>query len=228
MTTGRTGSELLVSLLSSHPQIWCESEILSVRRILPAQMLLLRSARARRRGRAYGFKLLEHHARLQNPEHPFAYVRSFHDRGFKIIFLERRDWLLQAISSIRAIDTQYHYHRRDGARFEAIHVDPVAILSALWLIEQGVTALRCALTGVPTLKLFYEDDLETEEQQAQTVGRICTYLGLPPAPVHTELVKLTPRSAAQQLANFDQVAALISGTQYARFLNPEEAAAPRQ
>lgn len=224
VTHGRTGSELLVSLLGSHPQIVCESEILIVRRSLPAQLLLRRSALARVRGQAYGFKLLAHHARLQNPDAPEEYLRSFHDRGFRIILLERRDWLAQAISSIRAVGSRYHYRRADGISFSPSAIDPAAVLAALWLIEEGVTFLRAALDGLPALRLVYEDDLETAEEQAATVARVCGFLGLPSAPVRTELVKFAPPSVAEQLTNFDEVAALIAGTRYARFLPTREPA----
>jgi LPS sulfotransferase NodH len=229
MTTGRTGSELLVSLLDSHPGIVCDSEILIARRLLPAELLVRRSVRARARGgRAYGFKLLAHHAALQNPADPVGYLRSFHDRGFRIILLERRDWFRQAISSIRASDTQHHYQRSDGARFVPRSIDPEAVLAGLWLIEDAVAFLRSALAGIPRLDLVYEDDLETEEQQARTVDRVCGYLGVPSSPVQTELVKLTPGSAAEQLENFDEVAALISSTRYAGYLPVPDPAADRR
>ncbi|HEY1523462.1 MAG TPA: hypothetical protein VGF70_10665 [Solirubrobacteraceae bacterium] len=216
---GRTGSELLVSLLNSHPRIVCESEVLSLRRFLPAEMLLRHSAKARLSGnRAYGFKLLGHHAKLQNPDDSVAYLRSFHDRGFRIILLERRDWLQQAISSMRAIESQYHYRRRDPVRFTPTRLDPTAILAALWLIDQGATFIRSALADLPALELVYEDDLATESAQARTVDRICEYLGLPTAPVQTELVKLGPHSAEEQVINFNEVAALLAATPYANFL----------
>jgi LPS sulfotransferase NodH len=215
---GRAGSELLVSLLNSHPRIVCDSEILNVRRVLPAEMLLRRSARARLSGRAYGFKLLGHHAKLQNPEAPISYLRAFHDRGFQIILLERRDWLMQAISAMRAAGSQYHYRRGDQVQFAPARLDPTAILAALWLIDQGASFIRTALAELPALSLVYEDDLATESAQARTVDRVCEYLGLPTAPVQTELVKIGPDSAAQQVANFDEVAALLAATPYATFL----------
>lgn len=216
---GRAGSELLVSLLNSHPRVVCQSEILNVRRILPAEMLLRRSAWARLWGnRAYGFKLLGHHAKLQNPDAPIAYLRSFHDRGFRIILVERRDWLMQAVSAMRAAGSQYHYRRGDQVQFAPATLDPTAILAALWLIDQGASFIRSALAGLPALRLVYEDDLATEAAQARTVDRVCEFLGLPRAAVQTELVRIGPNSAAQQVANFDEVAALLASTPYAAFL----------
>lgn len=225
VTSGRTGSELLVSLLASHPKIVCDGEIMSMRRDAPSATLLRRSARARLRGQAYGFKLLPDHARLQLRADPAGYIRTLHDKGFRIIYLERRDWLNQAISVLRAISTQFHYRRGERAVVASLRVDPVAVLTALWIIEDRVRFLRSAVADLPTLDLVYEDDLETEEKQARTVDRICGYLGLPPAPVQGDLVKLTPSRAAEQLENFDEVAALLETTRFAWVLSADGAPA---
>ncbi|HLY51357.1 MAG TPA: hypothetical protein VKR21_19355 [Solirubrobacteraceae bacterium] len=192
---------------------------MTVRSVAPSAALLRRSAAARRNGQAYGFKLLADHARVQRRGDPAGYIRSLHTNGFRIIHLERRDWLNQAISALRAITTQFHYRRGERAAVGRLRVDPVAVLSALWIIEDRVRFLRSAVADLPTLELVYEDDLETEEQQARTVDRICAYLGLPSAPAEAELVKLTPRSAAEQLENFDEVAGLLGATRFAWVLS---------
>ena len=91
VSIGRSGSELLVSLLDSHPKIRCESEILFMRRVFPTGFLLQRSVTARLTGaHAYGFKLLTHHAGLQDHADPAGYLRRLHARGFRFIVLERR------------------------------------------------------------------------------------------------------------------------------------------
>jgi LPS sulfotransferase NodH len=221
VTAGRTGSELLVSLLSSHPKIVCEGEIMSIRRFIPSAFLLRRGAMARLSGRAYGFKLLPDQARLQFRADPAGYIRSLHENGFRIIHLERRDWLQQAISVNRALTTQFHFRRGESAGFVPIRVDPVAVLTALSVFEDRVTFLRAAVASLPTLELVYEDDLETEEQQARTVDRICAHLGLPTAPVQAGLVKLTPRSVAEQVENFDDVVALVGATRFAWVLSAD-------
>ncbi len=220
-TIGRAGSELLVTLLQSHPGILCDGEIFHKPRTLSNQVILRRSTRARLHGQAYGFKLLTHHASTVRPLDPVGFVRSFHERGFRMIALERRDWLQQSISSVRSMQAQLHDTREARGRFAPIHVDPVAVLAALYLIEGAVTFLRSALAEVPTLSLVYEDDLEDEEKQRRTIDRICSELGVPPAAVHTNLVRITPRTAAEQVENFDEVADLISRTRYRRFLEAD-------
>jgi hypothetical protein len=215
LSLGRAGTELLVSLLNAHPRIVCDSEILAFRQAAPAQLVLRRAAMARWRGQAYGFKLLAHHNRVQDTTDPELFLRKFHERGFKIILLERRDRLGQAISSIRGADARRHHHRKDeGARFKAAHLDPVAVLAALYLFEGQATFLRSATADLPALRLVYEDDLEQPDQQQRTIQKVCAYLGLPPAAVSTDLVRITPRPLEQQVENYDEVATLIASTRF--------------
>ncbi len=225
VTTGRTGSELLVSLLDSHPRIVCDSEVLSIPRAHPRRLVLRRSTRARARGCAYGFKLVAEHARLQGPHDRSAFLRGFAERGFRIILLKRRDLLQQVVSSARGIETGHHHRQRDRAEFTPMRVDPVAVLCSLAWFEDGITFIRSALAGVPMLELTYEDDLLEPEQQQRAAERVCEFLGVSPAPVKTDLVKLAPRSLTDQLENFDEVAALLAQTRFASLL-PSLADAP--
>lgn len=220
VTTGRTGSELLVSLLGSHPQIMCDSEILSIPRAFPGRFVLRRSTLARALGRAYGFKLVAEHARLQSPHDRDGFLRGFAERGFRVIVLERRDLLQQVVSSVRGIETRHHHRAQDRDEFRPMRVDPVAVLCALAWFEDAVNFVRAALADTPVLNLVYEDDLLEAEQQQRTADRVCDYLGLPAAPVKTDLVKLAPRSVAEQLENFDELASLLSQTRFAGLVTP--------
>jgi hypothetical protein len=193
----------------------CDSEILHRPRRFPGQLILRRSAIARLRGQAYGFKLLTH--QLTAPD-PAAYLRGLHERGFQIIALERRDWLRQSLSALRTTTGPLHNVRDDRARFAPARVDPIAVLSGLYLIENAVTLLRSSVAELPALSLVYEDDLEDEGKHQATIDRICAALGLPSALARTNLVRVTPRTAAEQIENFDEVAELISKTRYRRFI----------
>lgn len=219
VTTGRAGSELLVSLLDSHPAVMCDSEILSAKRVFPSRLIDSRSALAGLLGaEAYGFKLLRDHMWRQNLD-PASYLERLHRRGFKVILLERRDLLQQAISFVRAVSTQYHYRRSDGIAFLAGRMDPVEILATMFVIEDAVMFWRSALNSIPHLSLVYEDDLVEPERQQEAVDRICGYVGVAPAPVTSELVKITPRSTGELIENFDELVAHLSTTRYARYLD---------
>jgi hypothetical protein len=64
VTTGRTGSELLASLLNAHLKVVCESEILALWKRFPIQRILSRSVRPGLRGRAYQLENFDEVAEL--------------------------------------------------------------------------------------------------------------------------------------------------------------------
>jgi hypothetical protein len=123
------------------------------------------------------------------------------------------------MSVIRAEGRPAHHRRTDEARFAPLRVDPVAILTALFLIEEGVAFVQETLKAIPKLELVYEDDLREASQQQRTVDRVCAFLGLDPSPVKTELLRLTPTSVSDQVENFDEVAALLSQTRFAELVS---------
>jgi len=219
LTAGRSGSELLVDLLNSHPQIVCDGEILGTHRALPERFVAARAVLARLRGaEAYGFKLLREHVALQELGDPASYLRRLHESGVRIILLERRDMVAQAVSFVRAAAGRYHYRRADGVLFTPTRVDPMAVLATMYVLEEGVSFARQALASIPHLRLVYEDHLSDSARHQPTADDICNYLGLAPAPVRTELIRITPRRTADQLENFDEVVAALSATRFAAYL----------
>src|SRR6202035_3332934 len=154
------------------------------------------------------------------------FLQSFPERGFRVIAVERRDLLEQVVSSVRGIETRHHHREGDRDEFRPMRMDPVSVLCSLAWFEDAVNFVRSALADVPVLTLVYEDDLLEAEQQQRTADRVCTYLGLPPAPVKTDLVKIAPRSAADQIENFDEVAALVSQTRFAGLLGAVQRQSP--
>jgi LPS sulfotransferase NodH len=224
LTSGRSGSDLLVSLLDSHPQIMCDGEVLMARRTLPDQLVRSREALAGlRRARAYGFKLTRDNILAQGVEEPAGFVRALHERGYRMVLLERRDLLQHAISYVRAEQVGYiHYRRAAGGPFSATALDPMAVVAFMYVLEDVAHFCRGALSGIPHIKLVYEDDLVTTERQQAAADRICRALGLHPATVRSDLVRVTPGATEDQLSNYDELAEMLARTRYAQYL-PERA-----
>ena len=82
MAVGRSGSTLLVSLLDSHSQIFCDNEIYHRKVFAPWKYLRLRS---RMGGKpVYGFKLLTYHLGLtlgMEKSQFNDYLRELHEKG---------------------------------------------------------------------------------------------------------------------------------------------------
>lgn len=231
LTTGRTGSELLVSLLDSHPRIACAGELLHEGRAFPNQYVAARAAMARLRGmEAYGWKLLL--SQYRNPGgivggigDPDKYPARLNRLGYRLILLERQNPVQQAMSFIRAAETQFHHHRGDRAEFAPTAVDAVTLMAATWIIEADTAALGRSLDSEPHLRLTYEDDLLDPGRHQATVDRVCDYLGIDSAPVRSDLVKIAPRRIRAMVSNYDEVSELFRGTRYASYLGDDEKAA---
>lgn len=221
VTPGRAGSELLVTLLNSHPSITCDGEILSVPRLNPRRLIDGRRAVSFFRGRhAFGLKLLSPQlADVQGISDPAAFLTRLQGDGWELIRVRRRNLLEQAISWSRSLRyRQYHHRVGDNAKVEAEAVDPLEVLSLTWHFENREKLDDQLFEGLRYTTLIYEDDLIDADAQRRTVERVCRVLGVADAPTSTDLVKWHPRAQRDLISNFDQVAAAVASTRYARYL----------
>lgn len=225
--TGRVGSQLLVTLLNSHPDIVCEGEIITADDLLfPRRFVEWRAMHAGIRGaRAYGFKVLT----IQVREHPHLprsarFFADLHGRGHVIVLVKRRNLLNVAVSFLQAHSVGWHHTRSGpepatGAR--RITLDPSRVVAALSHLSESSQWNDAVLTDVPHLTVTYEDDLEVAGRHQATVDMITDALGLPAQPVTSNLVRVVPPRLRDRLANYDDVAALVRQTRFANFLDDE-------
>ncbi len=220
VTPGRTGSELLVELLNSHPDIVCDPEILDQRRVLPDRFVAGRATRAGLSGaKAYGFKLFCGHFGYQPMRDRDEFLRQLSDEGVRLIFLRRENRLDQAVSSVVAAQTRWHWRRQDGGTFAPLTVDAVEVLVMAYLFEESEQYLESILAPLPHLRLVYEDNLIDPAAQQATVDLICADLGLPSALAKSNLVRLTPPRLENVIANFAEVADLVRPTRFGCYLD---------
>ncbi len=131
---GRSGSNLLASLLRCHPDIDCEGEILS-RRIIgytPWPHVWVQGRRALHHRPWYGFKLKIYHLTTdQGVRDPSGFLTTLVGEGWKIIHLRRRNLLRQSLSNLRLIRTGKAQHLRTDRRPE----EKMAV-DVNWIVEQ--------------------------------------------------------------------------------------------
>ncbi|HUC05317.1 MAG TPA: hypothetical protein VL961_07945 [Acidimicrobiales bacterium] len=219
LTSGRSGSELLVTLLNSHPQIACDGEYLLTRRLSAERFMEGRAARARRGGKsAYGIKALPaHFSDVQGIEDPVAWVRRLSTRGWKMIRLRRANRLDQAISSVRANRTDWHFRQGQAGSFVPMAMDPNVVVATMYVIEWTENQIDELFKGLDVLDLTYERDLETSQAQSATVGRIASMLGVAPAPTSTDLVRVNPRQTRDMVTNYDEIVAELRRNRFAEY-----------
>lgn len=213
-TFGRSGSNLLVSLLDSHPMISCNSELLLKRVLFPKQYLKCKERLGTKS--IYGFKLLSSHFRIQKIPNPREFFNSLYQDGYSIISLRRRNAFRQSISHLYAEHRGKFHHFRDSGeqKFNSMRLDLEALQNELDLVDELLVLEDSLLAQVPYLRLYYEDDLQDAINHQATVDRVCEYIGIPTAPVTTNLIKTTPEDLTEIIENYAELEAFISGTRF--------------
>lgn len=219
---GRTGSELLCDLLHSHPQIHCDKEILNQPVFLPRR--LIRCSALLSTCDAYGFKVnIKQLTDRQRVRDPNAFLAGLHERGWKIIYLSRRNLLRQILSIVLLTQSgrAHRYRSKDGPKpkVDKISVDCAILHRELVRRKAVLKSEETALSGLPCLRIVYDDDLYTIEQQRQTVQRIVEWLGLPYEPPVSDLVRITPKCLVDLVENYEEMAASLAGTEFAPLLD---------
>jgi LPS sulfotransferase NodH len=220
VTTGRTGSELLVDSLNRHPRMRCEGEILSRPAYDALRYVRGRARLARIRGvDAYGFKLVAQQARsLGDAADDPTLLETLARDGFTFARLRRKNLLRQALSHARAMDRGRWHARGVDSIQEPTNIDPVQLIFTMRGLETREQWLDRALAGVEAVELSYEDDIEDPTRRADTIGRIFAAVGLEPHVVRSDLLKQTPVDIRDAIANTEEVGDVLSRTRYAPYL----------
>ncbi|MDY6992434.1 MAG: hypothetical protein SVR94_07485 [Pseudomonadota bacterium] len=216
----RSGSNLLVSLLNSHPQIYCDGEILGGRLTAAFPRFFLKGRSIQYRNTIYGFKLnigqiLQHHLE------PQAWLTELHQHGWKIIYIERTQLLQQALSFFVAQQRDKWIGTPDAllTNFK-IRVDCNAVIEKMQRMEQAVQREKDLLKQLPYVQVTYEEDLLDKNQHQQTLDRVFEFLQVPSVAVKTQMMKIAgDKKISDIVENFDELQQALQGTPYTRFLD---------
>lgn len=239
LTSQRSGSTWLKSLLDSHPQIRCFGELFLYRpwpdwpdpRLRPFYEFRQRHPGRRPaltarylatlsqypgKHEAIGFKLM-YNQLAEFPE--ILYTLTKH--RFRLIHLVRLNPLDVVISRQRMRKTSVH-HSTTSATPQAIHVDVSRLRGQLRGQEAMVLAVRRFLKMIPLAhcEITYEALREDRESCLNSAAR---FLGVQSsaAGYQSELQKIGAGGYRQRIANYDEVSAKLCGTRFARLLTDE-------
>lgn len=214
----RTGSTLLVDLLNS-PQICCDGEILKERRRFFLRSFLAAKSVRLRRIEIYGFSVkIKQLKDTQKVNDIRSFLIDLHEKGWKIIYLKRENFLRQAVSRLVADHRGYRRYLSDPPEQLVIRIDCQELLRRIKKIEFLRREEEKALSGLPYLELVYEDHLLKPECHQPTLDRIFEYFGIASVPVKTDLVKITPEKFVDFIENYDEFMKIVKDAGYARFL----------
>jgi LPS sulfotransferase NodH len=210
LAQGRTGSTLLTNLLNSHPQIVCEGEVLGAHPEHPVSFLLGRAARFNLKGKLWGCKAKHYQiTRSTYAGTGNEFLRYFHDRGWKVIYLYRRNILKTAISTLVGKQRgKWIYTNSDSNSFSPMPLsfEELSQFVHFRRIQNDTDSLF--LNEIPHFTINYEDVLEDYEPQG--LADLLHYLELEPHPLTADLRKTSPGSVADSIANWQELKPMLS------------------
>ncbi len=213
---GRSGSNLLRTLLNSHPMIQCDNELFNpgrlARKNLPNRFMIrifpmfyIRNMQKRADAGIYGFKLFSFHHKNAG-----GIVIKLFRQGWKVIHIQRKNILKQTFSGIIGAQTQ-KYIRRDGnsSPDQIYHIECEQVINSLKFRNKQLEAEFKVLSEIKNYcSVIYENDLKDQNYWNETTQRIFRFIGIEPVEVKSSILITDPRPDNERIANFDEI---ISG-----------------
>lgn len=213
---GRTGSTLLVQLLSVHPEIRCAGEVLWADVFWPrlyVRALSLASDRP-----VYGCKIKIEHLTVVQRVSVRAFLQWLSEEGWLIIHLQRANILRQSLSFLAARQTGIWHTGWDRGR-KVLRVEPEALVEVMRARQAFVGHEVEALEGIPHLPVAYEEDLLDAGTHQATADRIFAALGLRPVAVSATVLRTGGDQLSAYLENVEEVKAAVTHAGFAGYLD---------
>ncbi len=223
---GRSGSSVLLDLIGSHPDVYCESEIfnekVAARLLKPWDYLHARADLSPKP--AYGCKMkIYQMTDDQGIESPHQFMLDLHVGGWKVIHLVREDLFRKALSLVVAETRGQFLDRKSGGTgVDSIAIDPARLEAAMRERRNADEAELAALEGIPHVRVTYEEDLLDAANHQAVSDRVLEYLGLESAPVETRYVKTSRGHVSDYVTNYSDVHEYLTGTEFASYLPAAE------
>lgn len=218
---GRSGSQLLGDLINSHPDIYCEPEIVGWKKwpTLFDLKAYIRYKRLERKEPVFGFRFKLRHITEVQEDNISYFLQNLHRRGWKIIYLKRENRFRQEISSlIGNQQNKWQYTTVDPLVGQQFHIDCDKLLQSIQDREKFAAQEKAIVKKVPHLALIYERDLLNPDQHQETLNKVFNFIGVTSSSISTSLVKISPKNLADIISNYEEVTSFIGQTQYAYLL----------
>jgi G:T-mismatch repair DNA endonuclease (very short patch repair protein) len=225
----RSGSTLLLELIISHPEILCEGELFNkiyryvnpkwYLKLLRRVPLLYINHRMRKSDApVYGFKLF-----FFQVNYPEKLLKQLYGRGWKFVFIRRKDILAQSLSNIIALETNYwHRRKNENGMKQALTIPPERLLKVLKNRTRWKEKEAKMMRDYEHFTVVYETDLKNKDQWQKTLDKVFEYLGVGSAPVKTNLEKTDPRPYSERIQNFDELIDTVKNSKFAHLLEDSE------
>jgi len=220
---GRSGSNLLRTLLNSHPDIFCENEIFNPNRIAKSNyfkrlhirwfpLSYIFSLLKKSDKKVYGFKIFDfHHHSIQR------IINNLEKKGWKIIHIQRRNTLKQAFSGIIANYTNIWIKKKhDGLPSEVYHIPPEEAKTAIETRKNRFEQELEILGEKPHLHVIYEDHLQSKNLWQETANKVFDFLEIKSHPVIAKTEITDPRPDRERIENFEEIIEFLKANGHAK------------
>ena len=214
---------MLVNLLNSHPDIYCDGEIFNEasngiikfpKLYLDSRQRITRIARKK----VYGFKV-KYTQLVLHQKFKKDFIKDLYDNGWKIIYLKRNNYLKATISTILA--EKRGFYQQKGTKvinLEKVNINVEDLYEKTKGREKAAELEKNWLIGINYHFVDYEKDLLSSNSHQKTLDEIFQFLNIPSVPIHTTYRKLSTGELSRDIKNFDEVMEYFKSTEYAHFL----------
>ena len=147
-------------------------------------------------------------------------VPTLHRQGWRIIWLQRCD-VFSGARSRPVAATGKHWITRPGQASRVappLRIEPADLQTEIrrrLLLDERE---RRSLTGLPHLKLVYEEDLADAACWPATMARVCDHLSLPAAPLLPAVSRTWDRPYQEIVVNYAELVAAMRASALASVL----------
>lgn len=218
LTRSRTGSNLLVSFLNGHPDVFCEGEIFArMRGRDPLARIGSAFGRQPRRIKAKGFKIFYYHP--LDADGSALWRRLEQLPRLRVIHLTRENILRTLLSrKIAGLQGKWTATRYDKTDVNARRIDftPGELEEGFRQTREWERAADTRFGGHSMLKLSYE---QLVENPLEVHARMLDFLGMRNEALATSLRKQNPESLEALIANYRELKASFAGTEWAAYFD---------
>jgi hypothetical protein len=231
---GRCGSTVVAEMLGRHPSISWDGEVfeekvrsnIGFEDVPPRDFLLSRIADA---PEVYGFEikyLPSHHQRVLGLDLESLLELTDSVGVSHYVTLHRHNYLRRVVSGVIGREIRRWHRTSDLIMPDTkVRLDPDAVpfgprqplLTVFAEMKQGEADLTSALSDRAALDLTYEDDVAVDPVKAY--ASVCDFIGVTPEDVRPGLGRTGTDRLESMVSNYDEIVALLSGTEYAWMLD---------
>lgn len=214
---GRTGSTLLEDLIESTGDFKAHGELLNTDWYSGANALeeLIDKSESCEKHFICHVKVYQLTRDACPPIDAKEFIDSLVKRGWKIIYLKRRNQIGLALSSIVARERNI-YHSEEQLPNIKINLDFDVFISHIEYLSQWYKQEKEALSDVDYHEVIYEDNLLNRVNHQRTIDNILNYLGLPTKMAESRHKKTNHQNLSNLILNYADIKNKVENTVWAK------------